>query len=159
MTPPVADGPRLPVVILGCRLRDGRPGRALEQRLVAALPAVREHPSSPVVVTGYGEAPAMRDWLVDRGVDVTRILTEDRATSTNENLENTRELLADWPEWIVVTNEFHIPRVKLWAWHHGYRVRMVSARTPLKRIPHLWSREILALLHSALRIIWRRIRS
>ena len=101
----------------------------------------------------------MRDWLVHNGVDAERILTEDRATSTNENLENTRELLADWPEWIVVTNEFHIPRVKLWAWHHGYRVRMVAARTPLVRVPHLWTREVFALLHSALRIVWRRIRS
>ncbi|MBV7292550.1 YdcF family protein [Corynebacterium sp. TAE3-ERU16] len=159
MTPPVGDGSRLPVVILGCRLRDGRPGRALEQRLVAALPAVRRQRDSPVVVTGYGEAPAMRDWLVHNGVDAARIITEDRATSTNENLENTRELLADWPEWIVVTNEFHTPRVKLWAWHHGYRVRMVAARTPLVRIPHLWTREVFALVHSLLRIVWRRIRS
>ena len=101
----------------------------------------------------------MRDWLVRNGVDAARIITEDRATSTNENLENTRELLVDWPEWIVVTNEFHAPRVKLWAWHHGYRVRMVAARTPIVRIPHLWTREVFALLHSALRIIWRRIRS
>ncbi|MBN9644496.1 YdcF family protein [Corynebacterium mendelii] len=143
------------VVVLGCRLTNGVPGTALSARLTAALPLI--HPGVTVVVTGRNEAPAMAQWLTRHGVDPETILVENRAESTNENLEYTRELLGGCTGWTVVTSDFHKPRVAMWAWHHGYTVTVVSAPTPLARAPYLWTREIAALGHSAARVVWRRM--
>ncbi|MFC5938277.1 YdcF family protein [Corynebacterium choanae] len=143
------------VVILGCRLVDGVPGAALAARLAAALPLIGRQ--TCVVVSGSGEAPAMGRWLRDHGVDPQQIIEEPNATSTNENLEFTRALLGCCNKWTVVTSDFHVPRVKMWAWHHGYDVQLVCAKTPPARIPYLWGREVLALIHSTLRVVWRRL--
>ena len=145
-----------PVVILGCR-----PGPALDRRLEAALP----HIGHCVVVTGYGEAPYMRDWLVARGVPVEAIILEEHATSTNENLERVHALLGGGGGfggagggggWLVVTNTYHLPRVRLWAWHHKIPMRVVGAPTPRNVLAKHLLREVLAFLHSGARVVWRR---
>ena len=145
-----------PVVILGCR-----PGPALDRRLEAALP----HIGHCVVVTGYGEAPYMRDWLVARGVPVEAIILEEHATSTNENLERVHALLGGGGGfggagggggWLVVTNTYHLPRVRLWAWHHKIPMRVVGAPTPRNVLAKHLLREVLAFLHSGARVLWRR---
>lgn len=157
-----------PVLILGSRLIDGRPGRTLTSRLNAALPYTRS--AETIVVSGYrGEAEAMRDWLVARGVPETAIAIENRARSTNENLERAAEILRGYPRWIVVTSDFHAWRTRLWAWHHGLDVVVIGARTQVGSASgrysatfgalRLWLREAAALPHSLLRIAWRRIRA
>lgn len=146
-----------PVLVLGSRLIDGRPGGTLARRLEAALPYALD--SLHVVVSGHnGEAEAMAEWLVERGVTPDVITLENQATSTNENLEQAFKFLRGYPEWIVVTSDFHAPRTKLWAWHHGLRVRVVTARTPIRVAPKMWVRELAALPHSATRVLWRKIR-
>lgn len=135
-----------PVVILGCR-----PGPALDRRLEAALP----HIGHCVVVTGYGEAPYMRDWLIARGVPAEVIITEEHATSTNENLERVHALLGG-SGWLVVTNTYHLPRVRMWAWHHDIPVQVVGARTPREVLLKHLLREAFAFLHSGARVVWRR---
>ena len=145
-----------PVVILGCR-----PGPALDRRLEAALP----HIGHCVVVTGYGEAPYMRDWLVARGVPVEAIILEEHATSTNENLERVHALLGGGGGfggagggggWLVVTSTYHLPRVRLWAWHHKIPMRVVGAPTPRNVLAKHLLREAFAFLHSGARVLWRR---
>lgn len=147
-----------PVLILGSRLIDGRPGGTLTRRLEAALPFAlsTEH----VVVSGHrGEAEAMAEWLVARGVPADAIVVEPHATSTNENLERAFAFLRGYPEWIVVTSDFHAARTRMWAWHHGLRVDIVTARTPFRAAPKMWLRELAALPHSAARVVWRKLRS
>ncbi|MDO4686506.1 MAG: YdcF family protein [Corynebacterium sp.] len=135
-----------PVVILGCR-----PGPALDRRLEAALP----HITGNVVVTGYGEASYMRDWLLARGIPDEAIIVEEHATSTNENLERVYGLLGGGG-WIVVTNTYHLPRVRMWAWHHKIPIRVVGAPTPRNVLAKHLLREVLAFSHSIARVVWRR---
>lgn len=144
----------MPVLILGARLRHGHPDTILESRLQAALPLLD---ASPVVVSGRGEAAAMAAWLVRHGVEKQEILPETRARSTNENLENAHALLPGTARWTVVTSDFHVWRTRLWAWHLGIAVEVVPARTPVRHLPVAILRECLALPHSALRILWRRL--
>ncbi|PRQ10814.1 hypothetical protein C1Y63_09660 [Corynebacterium sp. 13CS0277] len=143
-----------PLVILGCKTEGHRPGPALERRLKAALPYALD--GRVVVVSGRDEAPIMADWLIARGVDPQHIRQDNRATSTNENLENSLHLAT--PPWLVVTSDFHAPRVKMWAAHHSLDVEVLTAPTPKRRIPVLYGREILAVVHSTARMAWRRYR-
>ncbi|QMV85976.1 YdcF family protein [Corynebacterium hindlerae] len=144
-----------PVLILGSRLIDGRPGSTLQRRLTAALPYISDH----VVVSGHqGEAEAMRDWLISHGVPSDVITVENQARSTNENLEQAFTMLKGYPRWTVVTSDFHAWRTKMWAWHHGLTVDVVTARTPLSKAPKMWIREAFALPHSLARIVWRRVK-
>lgn len=144
------------VLVLGARTRHGYPGRILTARLQKALSLLDAH---PVIVSGHGEAAAMVHWLLEHGVDKEQIRQEPHARSTNENLENARELLPDTPRWTVVTSDFHVWRTRLWAAHLGIPVTVVSARTPPDLLPAALLRECVALPHSALRIAWRRLRS
>lgn len=145
----------MPILVLGARTHRGQPGPILTRRLQKAL-SLLDAPAT-IVVSGRGEAAAMGDWLVERGVDKQLILQEPQAASTNENLENARALLPDTRRWTVVTSDFHVWRTRLWAWHLGVPVRVVSARTPFPQLAVALLRECLALPHSVLRIGWRRI--
>lgn len=144
-----------PVLVLGSRTDGDRPEAILASRLERALPLIDA--AGVVVVSGTGEAGVMAGWLVDHGVDPAKIVEEPEATSTNENLEKAHALLPDTTCWTVVTNDFHVLRTRMWAWHLGIRVRMHGIGTPRKDRPWNYLREVVATPHSLLRIVWRRV--
>ncbi|WP_018581394.1 YdcF family protein [Corynebacterium pilosum] len=146
-----------PIVVLGARTHDGRPSGFLECRLELAA-RLYESSSRPVIVSGRGEAPVMARWLAEHGVDPDDIVEEKRATSTNENLEYSRALAPDANALHVVTNNFHALRTRVWAWHLGVPVRIHQADTPVDSRAWNYTREIFALPHSILRVLWRKIR-
>ncbi|WP_244288089.1 YdcF family protein [Corynebacterium godavarianum] len=150
-----------PIVVLGARIVDGRPSRMLTRRLVAALVRWRTDARAGVertiVVTGRGESGVMARWLAERGVPRELIVEEPHATSTNENLENSRALFPRASRLIVVTSNFHVRRTRVWAWHLGIPVEMVPARTPRRSRAKNYAREVVALPHSAARVAWRRL--
>ena len=82
------------IVVLGAGLHGDVPSLSLRNRLDAALAWLEAHPDCVAVVSG-GQGPgetmtegeAMQIWLEAKGVDPSRIIVEDRATSTMENLE------------------------------------------------------------------------
>ena len=158
MMPRRAVGSRLVscIVVLGARVTNGQPEAVLRSRLFRAAELARKVPG-PVIVSGAGESAAMARTLVELGIDPSRIVEEDAATSTNENLENAWPL-ASADRLDVVTNEFHALRTRLWAWHLGIPVTVHTTPTPWRvRLGH-WAREVVATPHSAARILWRRIR-
>ena len=146
-----------PIVVLGARVRDGYPSRMLEARLATALAVYEASHPRTVVVTGKDEAPVMAQWLVDRGVDAADIVVEPSATSTNENLERSRALLPEAERLTVVTNGFHVGRTRIWAWHLGIPIAVVAAPTPRRSRLKNYAREIIAVPHSAARVVWRRL--
>ncbi|KQB87530.1 YdcF family protein [Corynebacterium lowii] len=147
----------MPVLVLGARLTEGEVGPMLAARLRTALDYWREHGSgSALVVSGKDEAPAMADWLRRHGVAPEHIVVEDKAESTNENLENAHRLLPQAGRWVVVTNGFHVWRTRLWIWHLGLPMRVLAAPTVGRRRRVMYLREVAAVGHSSLRIVWRR---
>ncbi len=143
-----------PLLVLGSRVTHGYPGAMLRSRLDKALALYR---GQQIIVSGRGEAGPMATYLIERGVPAERVVVEPDATSTNENLENAHRL-APHAVVQVVTNDFHVLRTTLWAWHLGIAVRVHPARTPWRLMPRNYLREVLATPHSAARIAWRRIR-
>ena len=101
---------------------------SLKRRLDAALDYLSRFPDAEVIVSGgrgsgedISEADAMAFYLMDRGVEESKIIKEDRSTSTRENLRFSRRFLdAQKDSTAVVTNDFHIYRALLTARREGY---------------------------------------
>lgn len=129
------------LVVLGAGLHGDVPSLSLTDRLNGALDWLESHPDCVAVVSG-GQGPgetmtegeAMRTWLEAKGISAERIIVEDKATSTWENLENSFELIralgAD-PDGncAIVTSEYHLYRAKAMAAKLGVECCGVAART------------------------------
>lgn len=152
------------IIVLGCETFAGQPGRILRTRLEKALEVAQRNSEELLVVSGKSEAHPMADWLIAHGIAHHRILIEPTATSTNENLERSLKLLLDtgveFPTkqcpLTVVTSDYHKFRTKVWAWHLEIPVVVISALTPPPHRQQDFGREVFALPHSTLRVLWRK---
>ncbi|KAA8722256.1 YdcF family protein [Corynebacterium phocae] len=142
---------------MGSRVVNGQPGPMLEQRLLTAAALAR--PGQEIIVTGYLEARAMRDFLLQHRTHpgAYTVAVEPHATSTNENLEYVRAMRPTAARFTVVTSDFHALRTRLWAWHLKIPVQVVSAPTPREQQPYNYLREVFATPHSVARIVLRRL--
>lgn len=129
------------LVVLGAGLHGDVPSLSLTDRLNAALDWLEAHPDCVAVVSG-GQGPgetmtegeAMEVWLEARGVASERIIVEDAATSTWENLENSFALIRERggePDGntAIVTSEYHLYRAKAMAGKLGVECYGVAGRT------------------------------
>ena len=115
------------LVVLGAAVYGDRPSLTLVRRLEGALDYLNSYPDSVAVVSGgmgpgetVTEGQAMFDWLVARGVAPERVLIEDRATSTRENLEFSFDITrsrGDEPSGnvAIVSSAYHLYRAKCMA--------------------------------------------
>lgn len=128
------------MVILGAQVLPSGPSVLLQDRLDTALDYLQEHPDMVIVVSGsqgdnepMTEAASMRDYLVAHGIDGDRIYLEDRSHNTSQNLQYTKELLAGegydttQTELLVVSNGFHLARVRMLAARGGLDVSTLAA--------------------------------
>ena len=115
----------------------------MDGEVQAALAWLEAHPDCVAVVSG-GQGPgetmtegeAMQIWLEAKGVDPSRIIVEDRATSTMENLEYSFELIraaGGEPDGnvAIVTSEYHLCRAKRMARALGAEPVGIAAETTL----------------------------
>ena len=112
------------VVVLGAQVKGTRPSPSLFYRLAAAQEILTLNPDAVAIVTGgqgegedVTEAECMRSWLVSAGIDPERIICEDKATSTMENLEFSFDIIrerGDEPDGSVaiVSSSYHLYRAK-----------------------------------------------
>lgn len=111
------------LIVLGAKVMGTEPSLSLQHRLEGALDYLDLYPESSVVVSGgkgdgesITEAECMRRWLLEKGIDENRILTEDRSTSTIENLRFSWELLQARgcaPDDIaILSSNYHLYRAK-----------------------------------------------
>ena len=145
------------VVVLGCQVKGERPSRMLRQRLDIAKEYLDETPDAIVIVYGgkgadekISEAECMRRYLVEEGIDESRIIMEDKSTSTDENLKYSFEIIDSMGlegNIVLVTDGYHQYRAQLIAKRHGAeRVDALSASTELRFIPTYWVREWFGLV-------------
>ena len=127
------------LIVLGAAVYGDQPSLTLVRRLEGALDYLEEYPDSVAIVSGgmgpgetVTEAQAMHDWLIDHGIPENRILIEDRATSTMENLQFSFELIRarrDDPNGnvAIVSSAYHLYRAKLMAHNQGVEAAGVAA--------------------------------
>lgn len=129
------------IIVLGAAVHGDTPSLSLVERMSAARDYMQAHPQTIAIVSGgqgsdenISEAAAMTAWLTANGIDKSRIIAEDKATSTLENLEYSFKIIrqrGDDPNYscAVVTSEYHIYRAKLLAQSLDVSVGSVAAHT------------------------------
>lgn len=145
-------------IVLGAGIHGDRVSAALKQRLDTFLEYYEKNPDAFVVVTGgqgYGEtvteAYAMEKYLVERGVPKHKIIKEESATSTNENMKFSAEILQKkfGKEFtsVIITNGFHIYRSMRYAEQNGIiKPKHVSAGLEWYNVIPCYLRESLAVI-------------
>ena len=109
------------VIVLGAGIRGDRVTVPLAYRLNAAVEYHKKNPDALIVVTGgqgyqetVTEAYAMEKYLLRKGVNPDKIIKEEQATSTNENMRFSKVMLDEYFEndysVVVITNNFHTYR-------------------------------------------------
>ena len=118
----LTDTDELCIVCLGFMLnQDGSMRPELIQRLTVAKNSAEKYPNAYIVCTGGGTAPGkpgvteagqMADWLEAQGIDRSRIIVEDRSTTTSQNAIYTLDILMkDYPqvkEIAITTGNYHV---------------------------------------------------
>ncbi len=141
------------LIVLGCQVRGTVPSRMLRQRINAAAEYLNTYPDSVAIVSGgmgpgedITEAACMRDNLIAAGIDPDRILMEERATSTMENLRFSLELMEKGASVAIVSNEFHLHRAGQMAQTLDINASLVPADTEFPILLASYSlREIFAV--------------
>ena len=149
--------PDATVIVLGCAVKDGRPSKMMRTRINAAAEYLKKNPQAKCIVSGgkgedeaFSEAECMYNELINAGIADDRLFTEDRSTSTRENLLFSREMIEEnglSTELAVVTNEFHEYRAYLIARGLGLESGSVPADTPPGLLPVYWTRELAGILY------------
>lgn len=106
------------MVVLGAQVRGTIITKSLKKRLDTAAAYLEDSPKTTVIVSGgkgtgedISEAEAMKRYLIAKGIEETRIITEDQSTNTVENIRYSRKLMkGNNPTVAIVTNGFHIFR-------------------------------------------------
>ncbi len=147
-------------IVLGAGLDNSKPNHSLQTRLSTAADYLQKYPSAKVIVSGgldYGEtiteAEAMKNYLVEKGISPTRIHQEDKATSTLENLRFSKAIIdgtgtGSNPRISVISNEFHLFRVRMLAKRLDMNVSLIPAPSPWYLLPNVCIREYFALAKS-----------
>lgn len=112
------------IVVLGAAVYGDEASPSLLRRVNGAADYLFEYPDSIAIVSGgqgkgenITEAKCMYDTLVSYGIDESRIIMEDKATSTMENLKFSYDIirkLGDDPNGnvAIVSTSYHLYRAK-----------------------------------------------
>ena len=128
------------LIVLGAGVNGDTPSLSLLNRLRTAKDYLDAHPDCRAVLTGgqgsdenLSEAEAMYLWLTAQGIDPARLVREDRAASTRENVAFSLPLIPDAAHQhiAVCSSEYHLYRAQYFARQMGYEFGGVPAKTTL----------------------------
>ena len=109
------------VIVLGTSVHGKKVSNTLKHRLDKTVDYHKKNPEALIVVTGgkgvqedVTEAYAMEKYLIEKGVNPDKIIKEEKAASTSENMKFSKEILDNRLDGnysvAVITNAFHIYR-------------------------------------------------
>ena len=143
------------IIVLGAQVRENGPSVALRYRLDAAIGYLNENPNTICIVSGgqganepFSEAEGMAEYLLQNGIKNSRIILEDKSTSTVENLKYSKVLMSSSYDSVgIVTNNFHMFRAIQIAKAQGLNnVCGIAANSNVMYLPNNVLRECLAIL-------------
>jgi uncharacterized SAM-binding protein YcdF (DUF218 family) len=151
------------VVVLGCGIfPDGSLTLTLKNRLDAAYDYMLEYPETICVVSGgqganepIPEGQAMAEYLIEKGIDESRVIEENFATSTKENIKYAYKIIdSEYPEKAktiaISSSDFHMFRVKFLAKRFNMHAIGIPCETPWYIRPNCYIREFFAVIKSFL---------
>ncbi len=146
------------IIVLGAGVNGSVPSLSMVNRLTPTIEYLESHPDCVAILTGgqgegenLSEAQAMYDYLTDRGVAPERLIMEDKATSTEENLKFSFDIIGGELHSsiiAVVSSEYHLHRAKTMAAMLGVEVYGIPGRTsyPVLMINY-FIREAFGMVH------------
>lgn len=144
------------VVVLGTLIIQDQPSRMLKARLDAAVAFLKENPKSSCIVSGgqgknedYTEAEIMEKYLVQQGIDPSRIYQEGNSSNTKQNLQYSLQVIQQnhlGEQIVIITNAFHRYRAQIFADQLGVTAYSVSGTCRFDLEFMFWFREIAAVL-------------
>ena len=130
------------IIVMGAGVNGTEPSLSLQNRLETAYVRLQENPDAIAILSGglgdyekLSEAQCMFNWLTERGIDPDRLIREDQATNTYENIKYSLEILRarDFDPSspvVIVSSDYHLCRIRMLAEHFGLESACVAARTP-----------------------------
>lgn len=128
------------IIVMGAGINGTRPSLSLSDRLERALVWLEENPDAAAVVSGsraedeaVSEAQVMYDWLIGRGVSPSRVLMEEQADNSYENILYSLAVIeADGGDpsgrVALLSNGYHLHRLRYIARRLGCQPVCVAAR-------------------------------
>ncbi len=142
------------VVVLGAKINGEKPSLSLRNRLDAAVDFMEEYPEAKCIVTGgqgtneiMPESTAMSRYLQDEGISKDRIIEENEATNTEQNLKLSVNVAKEnnmSTDFIIITDGYHQYRANKYAKEYGATSQGYNAKTSLAFWPSAKFREIIA---------------
>ena len=148
------------IIVLGARVnKNGVPSKPLYWRIDAAEEYLRANPNTKAILSGgkgtdepMSEADCMYKSLIARGIDKSRLIIEDKSTSTGENICYSLALIGSDATFGVVTNNFHVFRaVKIAEKQSGKEVNGIASQYKDALLIHYMAREAAGILIDDLR--------
>lgn len=143
------------LLILGCRVRGEAPEETLQMRIDVAAEYLKKNPTVIAIACGgivhedqyKSEAQAISESLVAQGVEIERIILEDKSTTTQENFRNAIEILNKMSDEelkvAILSSEHHLLRASLLAKKCGLQVTTIPAPSPKKLLLKNYAREFI----------------
>ena len=143
------------LLILGCRVRGEKPEETLQMRIDAAAEYLNKNKDVIAIACGgivhedqyKSEAQAISESLVAQGVEIERIILEDKSTTTQENFRNAIEILNKMSDEnlkvAILSSEHHLLRASLLAKKCGLQVKTIPAPSPKKLLLKNYARELI----------------
>jgi uncharacterized SAM-binding protein YcdF (DUF218 family) len=118
------------IIVLGAAQYNGRPSPVLKARLDHAYDLYKRGLAPAIITTGsfgpdpnFSEAHVGTQYLVQRGIDPSKIITEQGGDSTYDSILAVTVLMQakDWKSALVVSDGFHLYRLKQMFEDNGVR--------------------------------------
>lgn len=148
------------MVVLGAKVNPFGPSVSLQDRIDKAYEYLNEHPDVIAVVSGgqgndevISEALCMYQELTEMGIDPERIWMEDKASSTDENMRFSLDLIQQKTgtrptKLAILSSEYHLFRASLMAKKLGIEFVGVPAKTTrLSQLINHGMREVAGVWH------------
>lgn len=127
------------LIVLGAGIFYDSPSLSFKSRLDTAIDYLNLHPDTIVITTGgisdgetFSEGYVAKKYLLDNGIDESRILFEEQSTNTYENVKFASLLLPDDYDGLTaaVSNDFHLFRARLLLDVHGLTPYAIGRKIP-----------------------------
>lgn len=148
------------IIVLGAAVKGDVPSKALATRIDAAYDYMSKNERTVAVLSGgkghgedISEAECMRRELTKRGIDQSRLILEEKSTSTSENIEFSLDIInsRNYKRISIVTSDFHLLRARsLLKKKYDGEIYGISAPFNNPLILHYAVREFIAYTHDAL---------
>lgn len=147
------------IIVLGAQVKGNVMSQTLKERCNTAVEYMLENKKTIAVVSGgkgsdeqITEAKAMKNYMIENGVDPSRIIEEDKSENTGENIRNSLSIISNGGKNIndlsigVVSSSYHLKRARYIMHKNGAdTIHCIPAKTEAYTLPHYVVREAVGL--------------